>query len=125
MRSVADSAGRALAWNRDEAVIRVAAPMAAGAERVVTLVYGGDIDRQGFDLLRDETRLQKSRWPFIKGDLTAWIRDESVLLPPRSRWYPLAGVAYHPQEAPPPSFAPFASALSLSPPRLRSASSEK
>jgi len=113
LHSVADSAGRALAWNRDEAVIRVAAPMAAGAERVVTLVYGGDIDRQGFDLLRDETRLQKSRWPFIKGDLTAWIRDESVLLPPRSRWYPLAGVAYHPQEAPPPSFATAEIAVSV------------
>ena len=105
LQSVQDSLGNALAWTRGETVICVQAPMAAGAERVLTLVYDGTIERQGFDLLRDETRLQKSKWPFIKGDLTAWIRDESVFLPPRSRWYPIAGVAYHPQEPAPPSFA--------------------
>ena len=71
LRSVQDAAGHALAWTRGAAVIRVAAPMAAGAERTLTLTYDGDIDRQGFDLLRDETRLRKNKWPFIKGDLTA------------------------------------------------------
>lgn len=113
LRAVEDSAGHALEWTRGAAVIRVAAPMAARAERTLTLVYDGDIDRQGFDLLRGETRLNKSKWPFIKGDLTAWIRDESVFLPPRSRWYPITGVAYHPQEPPPPSFATAEIAVSV------------
>lgn len=113
LRAVEDSTGNPLAWIRGEAVIRVHAPMLAGAERTLTLLYDGDIDRQGFDLLRDETRLEKSKWPFIKGDLTAWIRDESVFLPPRSRWYPIAGVAYHPGEPPPPSFATAEIAVSV------------
>ena len=113
LRSVQDAAGHAVAWTRGAAVIRVAAPMAAGAERTLTLTYDGDIDRQGFDLLRDETRLRKNKWPFIKGDLTAWIRDESVFLPPRSGWYPIAGVAYHPQAPPPSSFATAEIAVSV------------
>ena len=105
LRAVEDSVGNALEWVRGDAVIRVATPLAAEAERTLTLVYDGDIDRQGFDLLRDETRLNKSKWPFIKGDLTAWIRDESVFLPPRSHWYPIAGVSYHPRDPIPPAFA--------------------
>jgi hypothetical protein len=105
LQMVEDERGAALPWSRGESVIRVAAPMAPEAERTLKMIYAGEIDRQGFDLLRDETRLHKSKWPFFKGDLTAWIRDESVFLPPRSQWYPLAGVAYHPQEPPPPSFA--------------------
>lgn len=113
LRAIEDSAGTALAWTRGEAVIRVCAPMAAEAEQTLTLVYDGDIDRQGFDLLRDEARLEKSKWPFIKGDLTAWIRDESVFLPPQSGWYPLAGITYHPQQPPPPSFATAQIAVSV------------
>ena len=113
LRSVQDAAGNELGWKRGAAVIRVAAPLAAGAEQTLTLAYDGDIDRQGFDLLRDEVRLHKNKWPFIKGDLTAWIRGESVFLPPRSGWYPIAGVAYHPQVPPPPSFATAEIAVSV------------
>ena len=112
LRAVRDAQGRVLQWVREDAVIRIAAPLAAAQEMVLTLIYEGDVERQAFDLHRDEARLTKSKWPFIKGDLTAWIRPASVFLPPRSRWYPVAGVDYGPEERPA-SFATARIAVSL------------
>ena len=106
LSSVEDAQGARLHWAREGTVIRVAAqpPLEPGGQMELSMVYQGEIDRQGFDLRRSEGRLSKSKWPFYKGDLTAWIRPNSVYLPPRSRWYPSAGVDYG-QGAAPPSFA--------------------
>jgi len=94
--AVEDATGSALAWQRQHAVLRIAtaAPLAAAAKTEVTLIYSGDIDTDGFDLLRREKRIHKNRGPIVKGDMTAWIEDRSVFLPPRSRWYPAPGVDY-------------------------------
>ena len=58
---------------------------------MVTVSYSGDIDVDAFDLTKSESRLQKSRHPFYKGDMTAWIDRRSIYLPPRSGWYPTMG----------------------------------
>ncbi|MFQ5742474.1 MAG: hypothetical protein ACE5HV_02670 [Acidobacteriota bacterium] len=106
LQSVHDADGRELAWERQGSVVRISmpTPLAAGEETVVTLSYAGDVDPEGFDLLRTEARLRKSAGPLRKGELTAWIRPESVFLPPRSRWYPAAGVDYGHQDGKASSF---------------------
>ena len=95
--SVTDTTGQPLAWVQQRSVIEVLAEILPGDARKVTLEYAGTIDLDGFDLLRreDQKRLRKrGSGPGTKGDLTAWIRKASVLLPPRSRWYPVPGVDY-------------------------------
>jgi hypothetical protein len=93
--SVQAEDGGELDWYRGASVLRVAprASLAPEAKTTVTVAYEGEIDRDGFDLLREQggARLQKER---TKGDLTAWIRETSAFLPPRCRWYPTAGVDY-------------------------------
>jgi ABC-type transport system involved in multi-copper enzyme maturation permease subunit len=88
--------GQALSWTRRHSVTEVQVVIPPDSTIRVTLAYGGEIDLDGFDLLRqeDQKRLRKRKFPGTQGDLTAWIRPESVLLPPRSRWYPVAGVDY-------------------------------
>jgi len=92
--SVADAGGRDLPFQIEGSVVRVNLPLAPGEEATVTMSYAGDVDRDGFDLLRRIARIEKWDGPIHKGDLTAWIREDSVFLPPRSRWYPVPGVDY-------------------------------
>ncbi|MDP6777845.1 MAG: hypothetical protein QGI83_13885, partial [Candidatus Latescibacteria bacterium] len=115
LRSVLDGQGRKMTWTRGHAVISILAGdlLSRDSVAIVTFVYDGDIDRQGIYLMRDRARLRKGRWPFIKGDLTAWIRDDSAFLPPRSRWYPNPGVDYGHDGAPPLSFATADIAISV------------
>ncbi len=114
LEEVTNVQGQALVWARQEAVLRVAAepPLAPGGQMEIRLSYQGDIDRRGFDLRRGQGRLRKSKWPFYKGDLTAWIRANSAFLPPRSRWYPGPGVDYG-QEGAPAAFATARLAVSV------------
>ncbi len=101
--------GRAVAWERTGSVIRVVpdAPLLSERELDLVLAYSGDINTDGFDLKREKgkPRLRKREGPFNKGSLTAWIRDESIFLPPRSRWYPVTGVDYGYEHARPVSFS--------------------
>ena len=110
LRSVNDRGGEnaALSWRRDYAVVRVARTLLPDSAATLAFAYEGSIDLSGFDLRRhpDAKRLQKRRsGPGRKGDLTAWIRGNSVFLPPRSRWYPSPGVDYGHEDGRPLSFA--------------------
>ena len=98
----------AVNWRREYAVVRVARTLQPDSMATLAFVYDGSIDLSGFDLKRhpDARRLQKRRaGPGRKGDLTAWIRANSVFLPPRSRWYPSPGVDYGHEDGRPVSFA--------------------
>jgi len=89
--------GESIEWFRRHSVIEVTLAIPPGDSAKVKISYAGHIDVDGFDLLRqeDQKRLRKrSSGPGTKGDLTAWIRANSVFLPPRSRWYPVPGVDY-------------------------------
>ncbi|MCZ6634091.1 MAG: hypothetical protein O7G87_11855 [bacterium] len=105
---------------REESVIKAVPPavLAPGAETHLTFFYEGDIDRDGFDLKRTNrnARLKKNSRngpPMRKGDLTAWIRENTAFLPPRSRWYPVTGVDYgYGEEGRPQSFATASIAVS-------------
>jgi len=94
--SVRDGRGAALPFEVEGSVIRVDLPVPLQPEREidVTMSYEGNIDREGFDLMRGAARLEKWDGPIHKGELTAWIEDGSAFLPPRSRWYPVPGVDY-------------------------------
>ncbi len=98
IQSLTRGDGGAIAWNRTGSVIRVvpANPLQSERELDLTLAYAGDINTDGFDLKREKARpkLRKRDGIFNKGSLTAWIRDNSIFLPPRSRWYPVTGVDY-------------------------------
>ncbi len=98
----------AVNWRREYATVQVARPLQPDSLATLVFVYDGSIDLSGFDLRRhpDTRRLQKRRaGPGRKGDLTAWIRRNSVFLPPRSRWYPSPGVDYGHRDGRPVSFA--------------------
>ncbi len=107
MTGVHDAGGRAMPFEVDGSVIRVALaqPLLAGQELELGMTYAGTIDRDGFDLMRGRARLEKWDGPIHKGDLTAWIQDGSAYLPPRSRWYPVPGVDYGHQSQRPVSFS--------------------
>ncbi len=96
VESIADGTGRDLPFEIEGSVVRITPPQPfePGAEMVVAMGYAGDIDRNGFDLMRGQARKEKWDGPIQKGDLTAWIMGHSVYLPPRSRWYPVPGVDY-------------------------------
>ena len=98
-----------LTWHRVGSVITVTPAVSLGVdeEMDIELTYQGDIDTDGFDLLREsgEPRLRKRSGPINKGSMTAWITDRSTFLPARSRWYPVAGVDYGNEGGPPVSFA--------------------
>lgn len=97
-----------ISWQREYSVVRIARPLKPDSLVTLAFVYDGSIDLSGFDLRRhpEARRLQKRRTgPGRKGDLTAWIRRNSVFLPPRSRWYPSPGVDYGHQDGRPQSFA--------------------
>ena len=101
IQSLTRTDGGAIAWEQTGTVIRVmpANPLQSEQEVNLTLAYAGDINTDGFDLKREKARpkLRKREGPFgifNKGSLTAWIRDNSIFLPPRSRWYPVTGVDY-------------------------------
>ena len=104
--TVTDASGRNLPFEVEGSVVRVTPPtaLAPGDETTVTMAYAGDIDREGFDLLRTAARIEKWNGPIHKGDLTAWIRNDSAYLPPRSRWYPVPGVDYGNDQRRPVSF---------------------
>ena len=93
---VREANGGNLSFEVEGSVIRVdlPAPLQPGGETEVAMAYSGDIDRNGFDLMRGAPRLEKWDGPIHKGDLTAWIEGGSAFLPPRSRWYPVPGVDY-------------------------------
>ena len=109
IQSLTRGDGQAIAWERIGSAIRVIpdSPLKSDQKLGLTLEYAGDIDADGFDLQREKARpkLPKRRNVFNKGSLTAWIRNESVFLPPRSRWYPVAGVDYGYENARPVSFS--------------------
>lgn len=89
--SDASADGRPVAATRNGGLLLVPATLSPGDSLSLTLAYAGEIDLNGFDLARTDARLRKSRHPFYKGDMTAWITGRSVFLPPRSRWYPTPG----------------------------------
>ena len=95
--------GGAIAWERTESVIRVMPdyPLQSDQKLDLTLAYAGAMNTDGFDLQREKARpkLRKRDRIFNKGTLTAWIRDNSIFLPPRSRWYPVTGVDYGYEDA--------------------------
>lgn len=104
--SVTGANGVELPFEVDGSVVRITPTTAVAphAEISISMAYAGDIDREGFDLLRTAARIEKRQGPIHKGDLTAWIRQRSAFLPPRSRWYPVPGVDYGNTEARPVSF---------------------
>ena len=103
IQSLTRGDGGAIAWERTGSVISVLPdnPLQSERELDLVLAYAGDIDTDGFDLKREKARpkLRKREGPFNKGSLTAWIRDNSIFLPPRSRWYPVTGVDYGYEDA--------------------------
>ena len=105
--TVTDAGGRELPYAVEGSVVQVTPPtaLAPGGEMTIAMRYAGDIDREGFDLLRTVARIEKWSGPIHKGDLTAWIRDDSAYLPPRSRWYPVPGVDYGNDQGRPVSFS--------------------
>ena len=107
VQSVSDGGGRDLGYRVEGSSVLIdpARPLQTGDELALEMRYAGDIDRNGFDLLRDQARRRKWDGPVQKGDLTAWILEHSVHLPPRSRWYPVPGVDYGNVSARPVSFA--------------------
>ena len=84
----------ALGYDRQSSFLRIPGFLAPGDSTRITVSYTGSIDLDAFDLVKAESRLEKSRHPFYKGDLTSWITSRSVFLPPRSRWYPVFGPDY-------------------------------
>jgi len=96
LSAVRDGNGRDLAYEVEGSVLRVtpASPLLPLAELTLAMTYAGDIDTEGFDLMRGASRLEKWDGPIQKGDLTAWIRSDTAFLPPRARWYPVPGVDY-------------------------------
>ena len=88
--------GDSIAWERSGSVIRVIPddPLKSDQEFNLTLTYAGDIDTDGFDLKREKGKPRLRKDAGYSGSLTAWIRDNSIFLPPRSRWYPVTGVDY-------------------------------
>ena len=107
LRAVRDASGDAMIWERDGSVVEIALgqSLAPEGEVSLTLEYAGDIDRNGFDLLRTAPRVERDDGPMHMPELTAWIRDNTVYLPARSAWYPTAGVDYGHEEPPLPSYA--------------------
>ncbi len=105
--TVTDASGGDVDFRAEGSVLTVTprAALASGAETTIQVVYAGDIDRDGFDLLRSAARIEKWQGPIHKGDLTAWIRSSSAFLPPRSRWYPAPGVDYGNEGQRPVSFS--------------------
>jgi len=104
---VADVNNRDLLFEIEGSVVEVTLPssLAPGDQTTIRMTYAGDIDRNGFDLLRTAARIEKWQGPIHKGDLTAWIREDSAYLPPRSRWYPVPGVDYGNNQQRPVSFS--------------------
>ena len=104
---VVDVDGRDLLFEIEGSVIEItpSSSLAPGNHTTIRLTYAGDIDRNGFDLLRTAARIEKWQGPIHKGDLTAWIREDSAYLPPRSRWYPVPGVDYGNRQQRPVSFS--------------------
>lgn len=107
LSAVRDAGGADLAYTVDGSVVRVtpAAPLQPGDETTVAMSYAGTVDTEAFDLMRGAARLEKWDGPLHRGDLTAWIRDDTVYLPPRARWYPVPGVDYGNEERRPTFFA--------------------
>ncbi|NKB88164.1 MAG: hypothetical protein GKS06_08090 [Acidobacteria bacterium] len=105
--SIADNAGSPLDFEHDGSVLAITlgAPLEPGAETQLRLKYAGDIDRNGFDLIRTAPRRDRSDGPLRMPQLTSWIREDTVFLPARAGWYPRAGVDYGYDEPPAPSFA--------------------
>ena len=104
---VVDVNNRDLLFETKGSVIEITSPssLAPGDQTTIRMTYAGDIDRNGFDLLRTAARIEKWQGPIHKGDLTAWIREDSAYLPPRSRWYPVPGVDYGNHQQRPVSFS--------------------
>ena len=108
IQSLTRGDGGAMTWTRRGSVIRVIPgdPLLSERELDLTLSYAGEIDTDGFDLEREKGKPRlRTGGNMDRGSLTAWIRDRSILLPPRSRWYPVAGVDYGDGHARPVSFA--------------------
>lgn len=104
------SDGAELAVERVGSVVRVplSSALLPGLETFVELRYAGTVDPEGFDLIRTAPARDEGdndddlpKMP----ELTAWIRDYSVFLPTRSRWYPSPGVDYGHAEPVVPSFS--------------------
>ena len=104
---VADVNNRDLLFEINGSVIEItsSSSLAPGDQTTIRMTYAGDIDRNGFDLLRTAARIEKWQGLIHKGDLTAWIRKDSAYLPPRSRWYPVPGVDYGNHQQRPVSFS--------------------
>ncbi len=107
IQSLTHADGRAIAWERTESVISVVptTPLQSEQKLDLTLAYAGDINTDGFDLKREKGKPRLRKDKGYSGSLTAWIRDKSIFLPPRSRWYPVTGVDYGYKNARPVSFS--------------------
>jgi hypothetical protein len=86
--------GSPVVYQREGSLVKITHSVPSRATGKLTIAYAGGIRVEAFDLIKADTRLQKSRHPFYKGDMTAWIESRSVFLPPRSRWYPVPGPDY-------------------------------
>ncbi len=107
IQSLMQDNGSNIEWDRTGSVIRVMpdAPLLSDQELGLKLNYAGDIDTDGFDLKREKGKSRFLPGRMGMGFLTAWIRDNSIFLPPRSRWYPVTGVDYGYKHARPASFS--------------------
>ena len=107
LTAVSDDSGRPVQWARRMGMVALPTPLGPGERASYRFDYAGDVDLDGFDLLRadDLRRLPARTGPVMKGDMTAWIRDRSIFLPPRCAWYPRPGVDYGHTEGRPVSFA--------------------
>ena len=78
----------------------------AGAVDSLALKYAGGVDADGFMLDRlPETKgiISKRDGPWIKGEISAWLRRDLAVLPSQCGWYPIPGViAGHPYASPRP-----------------------
>lgn len=107
LAGVTDGTGQAVRWERRMGLVLLPARLAPGERAAYRFAYSGDIDTDGFDLLRTDAqrRLPARTGPVLKGDMTAWVRRRSVYLPPRTAWYPRVGVDYGHARGRPVSFA--------------------
>ena len=107
IRSLTPGDSVSIDWERTGSVIRVMPdePLRPNQELNLTLAYTGDIDTDGFDLKREKGKPRLRKDSGYSGSLTAWIRDNSIFLPPRSRWYPVTGVDYGYEHTRPVSFS--------------------
>lgn len=84
--------------------IELERPLAPGERDTLFIAYAGRIDADAFMLDRlpeGKGILERSDGPWVKGEISAWVDERFVMLPPQSGWYPTPGtIAGHPFSRP-------------------------